>query len=330
MPQPTASQVHVDRPLTNMSVAYMQRQTRFIADRVFGTLPVDKKSDLYFVYGREFFLSDDAQLRAPATESAGGGYGITTDNYACKVYAYHKDVDGQTRANTDNPLDADRDATQHVSQKMLIKREVEFLGSYFQPSTWTGSTTGADITPLTLWDAANNTFIEDVDAQIWHLAKTGYFPNKIIFGSDAWKAIRNDAEVLDRIKYTERAIATTDIVASLLAPPEEPDFEVLVATAVKNNAAEGATVDMEFIASSKDVLLCYAEPEPGLQKVSAGYIFTWTGYLGAGAYGNAIYTFPMPQLGVQGGVTTRVEGEIAFDPKLVAADLGAYFHDVVS
>ena len=330
MPQPTANAVHIDAPLTTISVAYMQDAKRFIADRVFPTVPVDKKSDKYFKYSKDAFFRDDAQLRAPATESAGGGYGVTTDSYSADVFAYHKDVDGQTRSNTDNPLDADRDAVTFVSHKMLIKREVQFLAKYFTTGIWTGSTTGSDLTPGTLWSAANSTPIEDVDAQIWNIALTGHFPNKFVLGTKVWQGLKNHAEILDRIKFTQRGILTTDLLASMLAPPEVPDFEVLVASAVKDTAAEGQASSLAYMADSKDALLVYAAPNPGLQIVSGGYIFAWTGFLGAGAYGNAVYRFPMPQLGVSGGVTERIEGEIAFDCKLVAADVGAYWNNVVS
>ena len=37
---PTRQQIHIDRPLTNISVAYMQDAKNFIADKVFPTIPV--------------------------------------------------------------------------------------------------------------------------------------------------------------------------------------------------------------------------------------------------------------------------------------------------
>lgn len=42
MPQPHKSQVHVDRPLSNIAVAYMQRVEEFIAASVFPIVPVGK------------------------------------------------------------------------------------------------------------------------------------------------------------------------------------------------------------------------------------------------------------------------------------------------
>jgi hypothetical protein len=78
MPQPTQGSVHVNRPLTMISVAYMQDQAEFIADKVFPVVPVDKQSDLYYVYTKNDWFRDEAKPRAAGTESAGGGYNLST------------------------------------------------------------------------------------------------------------------------------------------------------------------------------------------------------------------------------------------------------------
>lgn len=329
MASPTLNQVHVNRPLTNISQAYMQDNSDYVADRIFPVVPVQKQSDRYFVYTKGDWFRDEAQLRAPATESAGGGYDIdNTPSYYAPVYAFHKDVDEQVRANTDDPLNADRDATLFVTNRMLLKREVLVVNTALATSTWTGSSTGGDITPGTGWDLSNSTPLEDIETQVWAVKQvTGKFVNRLFLGTHVWKALKNHDEILQRIRYTERGVVTTDIIAALIAPPDVNDFRVVVASAIINNAAKGASDSFAFIAPMKDALLLYAEPNPGIMVPSAGYIFTWVGLLGAGAMGSRISNIPMPWLG-QG--TVRVEGELAFATKIVGSDLGAYFHSAVS
>jgi hypothetical protein len=153
MPSPTLGQVHVDRPLTNMSVAYIQDEKAFVCGKVFPYVPVDKKSDRYFVYLKEDWFRDDAQLRAPNTESAGGDYDIdNTPTYMCNVWAYHKDIDEQIEANADVPLNPERDATRWVTRKLLLRQEVQWVTDYFSAGLWTGSSTGTDITVAVTWD----------------------------------------------------------------------------------------------------------------------------------------------------------------------------------
>ena len=104
MPQPTAGDVHVNRLLGNISTAYIQKQGSFVAEQAFPVVPVDNKSDRYLTYSKEDWLRDEAQERAPGTESAGGSYEVDTEpNFFCRKYAFHKDIDDDTRANQDMP-----------------------------------------------------------------------------------------------------------------------------------------------------------------------------------------------------------------------------------
>lgn len=73
---PKAQNIHIDRALTNLSVAYMQSADVFIAGKVFPIVPVQKQSDLFFIYEKEDFFRDEATERAAGTESAGGDYEI--------------------------------------------------------------------------------------------------------------------------------------------------------------------------------------------------------------------------------------------------------------
>lgn len=254
----------------------------------------------------------------------GGGYNLdNTPTYYCPVYAFHKDVDEQVRSNSDVPLNADRDAVEFVTQRMLLRRENQWAQSYFKTGIWGTDLVGASSASsghVQFWDSANSTPVEDVDAQIYAIqGVTGFKPNVLVLGPSVFRALKNHAEILDRIKYTQRGIVTEDILAAVFGVEK-----VLVASAVINSATEGAADSLGFI-FGKSALLCYAEPNPGIQKPSAGYIFAWTGLLGAGAYGSRISRIPMPWLG-QG--TERIEGEMAFEPKVVGSDLGTFFSNV--
>lgn len=329
MAEPFLAQVHVNRPLTNISQAYMQDASDYIADKIFPVVPVQKQSDRYFVYTKGDWFRNEAQIRAPATESAGGGYNLdNTPSYYAPVYAFHKDVDPQVRANSDVPLNADRDATLFITHRMLLTREVQVQNAVLKTSTWTGSTTAGDITPSPQWDLANSTPLEDIEKQVWSIKQqTGRFPNRFILGPRVWEVLKNHDEIVQRIKYTQRGVVTTDLLASLIAPPGVENFQVLVAAAIQNTASQGQTDSFSFIAPTKDALLLYAEPAPGIMVPSAGYIFTWVGFLGAGAFGSRISQIPMPWLGVG---TTRIEGELAFATKIVGTDLGQYWLNAVS
>ena len=324
---PTRNQVHIDRALTNISVAYMQDASNFIADKVFPIVPVQKQSDLYFIYRKEDFLRDEAEDRAVGTESAGGDYNVDlSEPYFCRVKAFHKDVTEQERVNADDPLSPDKDSTEFVSQKLLIRRERQWAENFFKAGVWGSEVAGVATTPTagqTLqWDLATSDpvkFIKNLSTQMQET--TGYRPNKLVLSPYAKDALLEHPDVIDRIKYTQKGIASVALLAELFEVGE-----VLTASAIYNSAPKGATESTGFI-MGKHALLCYAEKNPGLKKPSAGYIFAWKGLQGAGAYGNRVVRIPMPWLGMD---TERIEGEMAYDMKKVSADLGIFLKDIVA
>lgn len=322
--QPTRSDVHVNRPLTNISIAYIQRAADFIADKVFPIVPVMKQSDRYFVYDKSYWFSAAAQLRAPATESAGSGFAIdNTPNYFAGVWALHKDVDDQTRANADAPLNMDRDATLFVTQNMLLRREIQFNYKFMQLNTWTGQ---PDFQPNVngkgYWDNSSSNPMADVDQLKQEIkSQTGFLPNTLVVANDVFFALRNNASVLDRIKYTQRGVVTEDILANLFGVEK-----FLVSSVVQNSAVESPAPSpgtFSYLASN-NFLLVYSAPAPSILQPTGGYIFSWNGLFGAGAQGNRISKFRMEQL-----KSDRIEGEMAFDMKLVGADLGCYGYNVL-
>lgn len=324
---PKMQDAHIDRALTNVSVAYMQEASAFIADKVFPILPVKRQSDLFYVYNKGDFMRDEAALRGAYSESAGGDYGVeATDPYYCRKHAFHKDVSPEERTNYDEPLNADSDATDFVTQKMLIRREMEWASKFFKTGVWGTEVIGVAAAPganQTLnWNLEASNPIKDItDAAVVMASQTGYKPNTLVLSPFAFTALKNHFDILDRIKYTQKGIVTSDLLATLF----EVD-NVYVAWSVVNSAIKGATDAVSFI-MGKNALLCYANPRPALKKPSAGYIFAWTGLEGAGAYGNRIVRLPMDMLGLG---TERIEGEIAFDAKKICADLGVFFKDITA
>jgi hypothetical protein len=324
--KPTAGDVHVNAPLTNISVAYIQSAESYIADKVFPTVPVQKQSDRYFVYDKGDFFRDEVKERAPATESAGGGYALdNTPTYYARTYALHKDVDDQTRANSDSPLNPDRDASEYLTQQHLIRRDRVWASNYFVTTKW-----GLDLTGVAAAPGANQFLQFDqaaakpavtIRGEVVRIQEaTGFKPNVLVLGARAYAAICDNPDILDRIKYTQRGIITPE----LLAPLFDVD-RVVIARATYNTAKEGATTAMSYAVNSKAALLVYANPSPSIMMPSGGYTFTWAGLFGSGAGGARIKKFRMEQLAAD-----RIEGEMAWDMKLVSSDVGTFFTAAVA
>lgn len=325
MPQPTSSQVHVDAILTNISVAYLQRAENFIADKVFPVVPVDKQSDKYFVYSKNDWLRDEARVRTDGTESVGSGYNITTDTYYADVYAIHKDIGDQTRANADAPINVDREAAEFVTHRLLTRREIQFVNDFMTTGKWSVDVTGvaasAGANQTIRWsDYTNSDPIEDIEAgKASILSTTGLEANTLVLGYDVFRRLKNHPDLVDRIKYTSSQTITEDMLARMF------DIErVLVSKSVKATNAEGATSAYSFT-TGKTALLCHVAPNPGILTPSAGYTFSWTGVSQGMGLTIGTSSFRLESLRA-----TRVEAELAFDNKVVASDLGYFWNTIVA
>jgi hypothetical protein len=269
--------------------------------------------------------------RAPGTESAGSGYEVdNTPNYYADVWAYHKDIDDDIRGNSDSVLGPDRDATNFVMHKAMIRREKAWATVFMATSIWSKDRTGVAATPtgdqFLQWnDASSDPIILIRSEKTRILELTGFEPNTLVLGQHSWDAIQDNPQVIDRIKYGQTApgpaIVNTGTVAAVLDLSQ-----ILVMKAIETTSAEGAASDVSaFISGGKNALLCYSTPSPGILTPTAGYTFSWTGKPGMVATGQRIKRFRMVHLD-----SDRVEVDMAFDHKLVSAELGTYFTTAVA
>lgn len=326
--EPGRGDVHVDRPLTQIAIAFAQNPEAFVADRVFPVLPVAKQTDKYFTIPIGAWFRDEMEKRAPGALSAQRTHQVSTDSYSCDVWALHEMLADQVRANYDSPLQADREITEGLTQAGMIRKELQFVTDFFGSGLWTTDQTGVDsASPSTnevgRWDRADSTPIEDVRAGKRRIqARTGFRPNKMVVGREVYDALLDHPDIvgrLDRGQTTGAAIVMRQNLAALF----ELD-EILVMDAVYNSATEGATNSIGLI-GGKSALLVYAAPSPGLYAPTGGYTFSWTGLLGSGALG-----MRMKRIRDEKRESDMLEIQMAFDQKLVSADLGQFFITIVN
>lgn len=325
--QPSKSDVHVDAFLTNLSVAYRQDASAFVASRFAPEIPVTKESNKYPVYTKGYWLRSLMKKRAPSTESAGAGYEVSSDNYLCDEWSLHKDVDDRIRANQDDPIDMDRDANEFLAQQALLNREVEFSNTYFKAGVWTGDYTGVAGSPgaseFKQWNDAASDPVGDIRAGKRRiLQRTGKMGNTLVLGREGFDVLIDHPDIVgrfDRGQTAGVAVATEETLAALFGLRQ-----VLVMDGIQNTANEGAADVINFI-GGKSALLAYVEPNPGVLKPSAAYTFAYTGMFGAARDGTR-----MLRMREDKTHSDRFEIQSFYDMKVVAADLGAFFATVIA
>lgn len=326
--QPGKGDVHVDGPLSAIAVAFTQDADAFISDRLFPIVPVSKQTDKYFTIPRGGWYRDEMKKRAPGAKSQERTHEVSTDSYSADVWALHEMLADQIRQNYDNPLKPEQEMTEGLTLAGLIRKEKLFVENYFTAGLWTDDQDGVDsATPAAgefgRWDRADSTPIEDIRAGKRRVQqRTGYRPNKLALGREVYDALLDHPDIvgrLDRGQTTGPAIVMRQNLAALFELNE-----VLVMDSVENTAPEGAADTFGFI-GGKNALLVYSAPSPGLYVPSGGYTFSWSGLLGSGALG-----MRMKRIRDEPRESDMLEIQMAFDQKLVSADLGQFFVDAVN
>jgi len=322
----TPSSVHLDAPLSNLTLAYVQEQTNFIADKVFPTVGVQRQSDKFYIYDRDNMnRSGDVQKLAPRTEVNRIGMTISNSSYFADVYGLGMDFDEQTLANEDAMLEIRSAGATTLVNRLLIHREEQFASTFFAAGVW-----GSQATPSNLWsDYTNATPITDVTAarRAMQLKSGGFKPNTMVVGKEVRDVLINHPDILARLNGGSTVSNTALITNAKL----DEIFEVenfFVMEAVKNGAAEGLAESNSFI-GGKSALLVHTPRTAGLMTPAAGLTFAWNNVPGTNNLGVTVESFSDDALRRQ-QVAEHIQVKMAYDMKVVGADLGVFFKTIIA
>jgi hypothetical protein len=322
----TPSSVHIDQPLTNLTLAYVQSQENFIADKVFPTVGVTKQSDKYYIYDRASMnRSGDVKKLAPRTEVDRIGLALSNSSYFADVYGLGMDFDEQTLANEDAALEIRAAGAQTLVNRILIDREEKFASTFFAAGVWTGQST-----PANLWsDYTNSTPITDVTTarRAMQLTSGGYKPNTMVVGKEVRDILINHPDILARLNGGATVSNTALVTNAKLAEIFEVE-SFFVMEAVKNSGAEGLAESNAFI-GGKHALLTHTPSSAGLMTPAAGLTFAWNSISGVNNLGVSIESFSDDAL-KRMQVAEHIQAKLAYDMKVVGADLGYFFNTCVA
>lgn len=320
--QPSTSAVHpIDVLLTNIGMMYRQNNANYVFDKVFPILPVERRSNKYNIWTKNDWFRDEAKPRTGYSESAGSGYTTSQTSYSCDVFAIHKDVDYQTVANADAIFDPMREAAEFVTDRILLRQEIQWVTDFFSTSIW-----ATDSTPTNLWsDYTASDPGSDVDAgKRTVLLSTGKEPNTLVLGYDVFIKLRRHPDIK---AFFGLPLGSAQMVGEAQLAQFFGLDRVLVARAIKATNVEGETAATSFT-HGKNALLAYVAPTVGPNTATAGVTFAWTGLEGAG-YGQQLGISSI-DLRPSGRKVTRVEAEAAWDNKVTASDMGFFFSAAVA
>lgn len=262
--------VHVDQVLTQISVGWPNNG--LVGERLFPAVTVQKQSDKYYTFGREGWLPED-DVRAPgAVAREVLGATVSTDTYFCVEHALSIAVTDEERKNADSPLSPDRDGTEIITSKLMLGRE-RIIQTMVTTAANYASTNTVTLSGTDQWDDyANSDPIGDLRTGKRAIHSRIFLePNTLLIPYTTMSILEDHPDFLERIKYSERAIFSPELLAAILG-----FGSVIVPGAGINTAPLGQAESLAYLWGN-DVVMAYVPARPGLKIPAFGYEFVLEG-----------------------------------------------------
>lgn len=317
MANPVIQDVHLDVPLTNISTQYKNPKGNYVADTVFPKVDVDKQSDKFYEWDKEYWFRSQVERRAPGDEYPVIGMKLSTDTYFADIYHLAAAINDEELKNEDSAVRLSINKSKLLADQFLLDAEQQFADTAFKDGVWANDLTGG--TDFEKWSdfAASNPLIDFDDAKDTMETETGMTPNVAVMGVKVYRRLRRHPVLTDMYKHVRGGVLTMTQLQEALEIPK-----IVVARAIKNTGEEGAAFAGERILGDH-CLYAYVPETPALETPAAGYKFQWKLDDAGG------YTVPITRW--RDGKRDRVllRGKTAYDFKIIGTDLGYFFKDCI-
>ena len=317
--------------LTNMSVAYFQPDDWFVSPFVFPILPVQLSTSYYYIFDKGDLARDNVQRKPEFGKVTPMMFGSKQELYSCEVDQIIVGIDqistlNYQRSAAPSIIDPRRAKVRIATEQLKLHMDRVFADGYFKSGAWTNEWAGVTTTPsgkqFYKFSDSNCDPVKFIgDRRVEMMREGRRKPNVLALGVEAYEALKNNASILDRVKYSGSTANPATINANVLAQLFEID-RVVVLNSTYNKCGYGST-SMDFVCDSKGALLAYAAPNPAIDEVSAGYTFAWD-MLGNGQY----LAFDQYE-GEKGTHTEFIEGLTSYTSKKVCDELGVFMKECV-
>lgn len=321
----TQHDAYVDTLLTNILIGY--KNPLYIARDIFPMSPVRFPTGYVPRMNQSDWFRNLAEQRAAGTRSRRSAF--TMDNtmtYATKWASFGVDLPDIVRDAQMDPYNLDQAAAEFATDKIMMEQELSFVSTAFTTSIWgntdqTGVASSAGANQFIYWsNYASSTPLQDLTSGMDTIeGKIGREANTLTMGKQVWSQLKWHPDLLDLIKYTERALMGPDLFASIIGLDR-----VLIGRGIYTTSAEGtaeASVTYTRI-WGKNALLTYTPSSPSLMDPAAGYTLAWQRVRS-----------PLGYIKRMRDETTEVdiiEGNAFYAHKVTAANSGLFYSGAVA
>ena len=270
----TASDLYVDKPLTNVSIAYKNED--YLADKILPTVKVNEETGLIWSYGKENFALKDLQ-RGDYSKSKQSSYSVASSKtYQIVNYALHDFVTEKMRKQAASPMQPDIDTTNNLSEILMLNKEYLAATALFNTGAtgFSGYTeTLNNATARYQWDDYTNSNPIG-DSSYARLSKIRASSGKVndihmIVGIDVWQQLENHPDFLENIKYTGSMGSPAQVDTSTAAKLMKVS-SIQVGSASYNSANEGQTASLSNVWGK--YALFYHKGQPAIKTAATAVI----------------------------------------------------------
>lgn len=299
---PSVSQITV--PIANPNLTIQYRPDDFIAERVFPTLPLTSPAQKILKYSKAnmFRLNSTELFRAEGGETKIFNWEIETQTVNPRQISAGESVPVEMidveQMPGQLPTNSIIDAVQHATM-MIDEFKEKLVADTIYTNTWLDGT-NAGSAPSGgngAWalDTTANTFIKDVfDAKYAVYAATGKRPNILVMDLQTFYAQQFNPIVSDKIKYTQKAVTTAEILCELLQLDEVIVGSTPYTATLENKKSKTPVMSQIWAPSGKGNAFLFRREQPGLRVLTAGLQFRLP-YRGTLRYVEGYYDYPRRQ-----------------------------------
>jgi len=263
--------VHVNKPLTDYAIRFLQDDANFIADKVAPKVNSIKLADKYYTYDRAPWRQSDDLRKAGTQSNKGVTANLSTAAFLIEKYSLHDVVPDDVMDEADSPIEPQQDTVADLVEQLMINKEIRCKDEFFVTSSVQNYTS---LATASQWGYTSTTTpIDDFDTGNFAIQKEiGKESNQATIGNEVYKVLKNHEDILDRIKYTQKGIITADIIAACM------DIDsLLIGKGIYMTTGEGITSESMSYIWGKNMLIQYVSPRPSKKRLTHGSQFVKKG-----------------------------------------------------
>jgi hypothetical protein len=266
--------IHYDQYLTDISLGWPNGG--LVGNQLFPQVTVGKQSNKYYWFGREAWLPEIGDYRAPGTEANEiGGITVSKDTYYAQEHALQVAVTDEERENADNIFSPEADGTDLITSKIMLSREVVMQQLVSDTTQYASglSTTLAGTAQWSDYTGASHPITVVKNGRRAIHAKCFMEPNTAVIPYRVMSFLEDHPDIIARIQYSERAILTPEIIAAVFGLQGSVIIPG-VGIGAGQVGANGFAISASYLWGN-DVILAWVPARAGWKVPAFAYEFVW-------------------------------------------------------